>query len=90
VRLHCLPVCLAIALHWTAMALVMRSTPAQQVSSRRHRPCAQLLTPLVDVIPAGGPANAEEMTNRDRHVATAVNGQVSPGSFPVINGRMKP
>jgi hypothetical protein len=40
-------------------------------------PAHQLLAALVDVLPAGAAADAEEMTDRDCHVATAVNGQVS-------------
>jgi hypothetical protein len=40
-------------------------------------PARQLLAALVDVLPAGAAADAEEMTDRDCHVATAVNGQVS-------------
>jgi hypothetical protein len=36
----------------------------------------QLLAALIDVIPASAAADAEEMTDRDCHVAAAVNGKV--------------
>ena len=40
-------------------------------------PANQLLATVVDVVPACAAANAEEMTDRDCHVAAAVNRKVS-------------
>jgi hypothetical protein len=37
----------------------------------------ELLAPFVDVVPASAAADAEEMNDRDCHVAAAMNGQVS-------------